>query len=397
MKKLFLLPGIIIYLMLMNACAGDHNHDADDTTHVHEDGTVHANTTAEPIAVQPVEDEADHAHETGSLPEHTAITLKKRDFSFVIKAGGTILPDAKDVISVTAKTSGIVRLTDHYLFPGMKVKKGAPLFIISGDALANDNSEISLKEAKSDFDLAKANFERAERLIVNNLVTMGDFLEAKSNFEKAQVRYNNLMAGHSAGGNTVTSPADGYVNQVFISEGTKVSAGETILNVIIEHNLVLQADVSPQHIAQLGEVQQANFRLTYNDRVYSTENMNGIKISHARTTIGGSYYIPVFFRIDFNSEILPGTFAEVYLKGAPRKDCIVIPNTSILEEFGKFYVFVEDEGHGFVKRYIQKGMTDGSETEVLSGLAENETIVATGAFAIKMSQMGTSTPDAHQH
>ena len=42
-------------------------------------------------------------------------------------------------------------------------------------------------------------------------------------------------------------------------------------------------------------------------------------------------------------------------------------------------------------------MTDGTDTEVLTGLAEKEIVVATGAYAIKMSQMSTTAPDTHKH
>jgi RND family efflux transporter MFP subunit len=388
-----------------------HDHDHGETAtgekvnksdpkgsfHVHPDGTIHYDEPVKGAAAAAKAKEDDHDHEGETIPEHTAIKLKKQDFSFIVRAGGTILPDSKDVINVTSKTAGIVRLTDHFLFPGMKVKKGTPLFIISGDELTSDNTELALTEAKSDYDRAKAMHERAERLIVNKLITMDHYLGVKNDYEKATVRYNNLRAAYSANGNVVTAPADGFINQVYITEGTKVTTGETLLSVIIEHNLVLKADVSPQHIARLGEVQHANFRMVYDQMVYRTDEMNGKKISYARSTGANSFYIPLYFSIDFHPGLVPGTYAEVWLRGAPRSGCIVVPNTAILEEFGKFFVYVEDANHHFVKRYISRGMTNGTDTEVVEGLAENEIVVATGAYAIKMSQMSTTAPDTHKH
>jgi RND family efflux transporter MFP subunit len=413
MKKIVLIAGILVYIVFMTACAGGHNHDHEGeateahthdegsesktgaNSHVHPDGTVHYDepVTGTATSTSAVEDD----HEGEEIPEHTAITLKKQDFSFIIRAGGTILPDSKDVINVTAKTSGIVRLTDHFLFPGMKVRRGTPLFTISGDELTSDNTEIALTEAKSDFERAQAMHERAERLIVNNLITMDHYLEVKNEFEKAEVRYNNLRSAYSANGNVVTAPVDGFINQVYITEGTKVTSGETLLSVIIEHNLVLRADVSPQHIAMLGEVMHANFRMVYDPKVYRTDELNGKKISYARSTGTGNFYIPLYFSIDFHPSIVPGTYADVWLRGAPRSGCIVVPNTAILEEFGKFFVYVEDADHHFVKRYITRGMTNGTDSEVTAGLTENEIVVATGAYAIKMSQMSTTAPDTHKH
>jgi len=352
--------------------------------HVHADGTIHYD--------EPAGEETE-----GTIPDHTIIKTVRGPFSFVIRTGGTILPDSKDIINVTSKASGIVRLTDHFLFPGMKVKKGTPLFIVSGDELAADNTEVELLEARSDYQRASTLIERAERLIVDKLITMDHYLEAKNTFEKASVRYENLRAAYSENGKVVTSPADGYIDRVRVTEGSKVTSGETLLSVIIEHNLVLRAEVPPSHISRLGEVTHAHFRLAYSDKLYKTTGMNGRKISYARSTLGDSHYLPLFFSFDFDNEIVPGTYAEVYLMVTPADDCITVPNSAILEEFGKYFVYVEEGDHSFVKRYVAKGMTDGEYTEIISGLVEDETVVATGAYAIKMSLMSTTAPDTHKH
>ncbi|HZK62222.1 MAG TPA: hypothetical protein VFC41_09090, partial [Anaerovoracaceae bacterium] len=95
-------------------------------------------------------------------------------------------------------------------------------------------------------------------------------------------------------------------------------------------------------------------------------------------------------------ELIEGTFAEVYLMGKEIKDAIVVPNSALMEEYGKLYVFVEDFDGDFIKRYIKPGFSNGEFTQVLNGLAENETIVATGTYQVKLSQMSTSAP-AHNH
>jgi len=68
-----------------------------------------------------------------------------------------------------------------------------------------------------------------------------------------------------------------------------------------------------------------------------------------------------------------------------------------MEEFGKLYVFVADDDGDFIKRYIETGNSDGEMTMLTAGLSENERIVATGTYRVKLSQMVTSAPDAHNH
>ncbi len=120
--------------------------------------------------------------------------------------------------------------------------------------------------------------------------------------------------------------------------------------------------------------------------------MNGRKISHGKSTGENSFYIPVYFRMDYDPELIEGTFAEVFLIGKKLNDAIVVPNEALMEEFGKLYVFVADDDGDFIKRYIKAGYSDGEKTMILSGLSENEKIVATGAYRIKLSQMATSAP-----
>jgi cobalt-zinc-cadmium efflux system membrane fusion protein len=100
--------------------------------------------------------------------------------------------------------------------------------------------------------------------------------------------------------------------------------------------------------------------------------------------------------MDYDPELIEGTFAEVYLIGKEIKDAIVIPNSALLEEYGKLYVYVEDFDGDFLKRYIKPGYNNGEFTQVIAGLAEDEKIVATGTYQVKLSQMSTSAP-AHNH
>ncbi len=77
-------------------------------------------------------------------------------------------------------------------------------------------------------------------------------------------------------------------------------------------------------------------------------------------------------------------------------DVIVIPNGSIMEEYGKYYVFIEHADGDFEKRFISPGNTDGEFTHVISGLHESESIVVEGAYQVKLSMM-TTIPNTHNH
>jgi RND family efflux transporter MFP subunit len=328
--------------------------------------------------------------------DHTVLILKKQPFASVVKTGGRIMVDSKDIIVITSKSSGIIKLNDHFLFPGVKVSKGQRLFTISGQQLADDNTELKIQQIKADLEEASLNFERARKMIEDKLITEERFLSSKNEYEKTLNEYNNLNSTSGKDGNTVSSPDEGYFREIFITEGQKVNSGQPLASIVIEHNLVLKADISPDYLKALASIEKANFRVAYSDRLFKTDEMNGKKISFGKSTGDNSFYIPVYFRMDYDPELIEGTFVEVYLISEETENAIVVPNTALMEEYGKIYVYVEDFDGDFLKRYVIPGLNNGEFTQILEGLAENETIVATGAYQVKLSQMSNSAP-AHNH
>jgi len=139
----------------------------------------------------------------------------------------------------------------------------------------------------------------------------------------------------------------------------------------------------------------AKFATGYTSAVYNTTSMNGRLISYGRSSGETSFYIPLYFSIDYNKDLIPGSFADIWLIGKSFENAIVIPNTAIMEEFGRFYVFIDHVDH-FDKRFLTLGESDGDRTHVLSGLKESEKIVSEGAYQVKMSMM-TSIPNTHDH
>lgn len=341
-----------------------------------------------------IHDESEEAHSLET--DHTVITIKKQAFSVIVKTGGRIMVDSKDIEIITAKSSGIVKFIDHFLFPGVRINRDQPLFTISGDRLADDNSELNYIQAKADLEMATLNYERAKKMITERIITEEHYLELKNVYEKALNEFNNLNAAFGKDGNSISSPDNGYIREVYITEGQKVTSGQSLASIVIEHNIVLKADISPDYLDMLPYIENANFKVGYSNHIYKTKDMGGKKISYGKSTGGNSFYIPVYFRMKYIPELIEGTFAEVYLVGQEIPDAIVVPNSALLEEFGKYYVYVEDFDGDFIKRYVSTSFSNGEETLITAGLAEDETIVATGAYQVKLSQMTTSAP-AHNH
>lgn len=378
MKKILFLSLLLIYL-ISTAC----NDKKQAGTNIKDHDTSSADSSLT-------------GHETHEEADHTIITVTRQPFHNIIRTSGRIIADNRDIKIITASSSGIVRFSNNSFFPGVKVSSGQQLFSISGGQLAEDNIEVRFKQLSSDLAKAEADFERASKLIADRIITQEHYLTIKNEFEKISEDYNNLKQNLGKSGTVVSSPVNGYVREVFITEGEKVSAGQPLASVISGERLVLRADLPPGSMSDLKFIEKARFTTGYSQKVFSTEEMNGRKISEGKSTGDNSFYIPVFFSIDNDAELIEGSFADVYLIGHEIPDAIVIPVSSIMEEYGKLYVFVETDEGNFIKRYITTGGNDGTSILVTEGLKEGEKVVATGAYNVKLSLFSNQIP-AHSH
>jgi membrane fusion protein, heavy metal efflux system len=321
--------------------------------------------------------------------------VKKQVFNDVIKATGQILSAQGDEMIVAAKSSGIVRFTGKNTL-GANVSNGEILFNIVGGDITEENIDVKYKEAKATYEKTKADFDRAKELIKDNLITQKDYLQRQNEFEIAQTQFNSLAKNYSSGGQKITASLNGFIKNIYVSEGQYVNAGEPLASISQNQRLILKAEVSQKYFSKLKLFTSANFKTPYDNKVYNTVNLNGKLLSYGKSTNESSAFIPVSFEIDNKGEIIPGSYIELYLKSDPINDALVMPVSALIEEQGVFYVYVQVEGEAFQKREVKLGASDGIDVQVLSGVNEGERVVNKGAYQIKLATMSGSMP-AHGH
>lgn len=384
-------PGLIHQEDSSHVHVGDASHSQEtETAHTHKADSIH---THEAESVQT--NDSEHLTDVSGSIDYSSEKITLKTFHYVKRVSGTILPDKKGEISILATSPGVLTFADQLIYPGIKVNEGTKLFTISGADLTEDNPEIKYKQVVADYNKARENLSRAERLKEDKLITDEHYLDAKNKFEKAEAEFSVYNMSDKLGYRVIKAPKTCFIKDVLVEEGQYVRAGDKLLTIQAKSKLVLRADIPPTDLDIRAGIKSAKFATGYSDRVYDTEDLNGKLISYGRSGSNDSFYIPVFFKIDFTEELIPGTFADIWLIGEDIEDAVVIPNSAIMEEFGKFYVFLDHEGH-FDKRFIQPGNSDGQFTRVLSGLNESDMVVTQGTYQVKMSMM-SSIPNAHDH
>lgn len=322
--------------------------------------------------------------------------IHKQQFSEVIRTSGQIVSAPGDERMIVATTTGIVLFGNSGIATGAAVNPGESLFIISGGALTGNNIDARFREAKTNLENAEAEFNRGKELAKTNIISQQELLRLETNYKNATTAFGLVAKDYSSGGQRVSSPINGFLKSILVSQGQYVTEGQPIALVSQNQRLQLKVDVPSARFDRLPLVMSANFILAGSNRLFSTTNLNGKVISYSKSIEGNSPFVSVTFEVDNAAGIIPGAYCDVFLKTSSSQQSLAVPVNAIIEEQDHHYVYVQTAGESFEKREVETGSSDGEKTQVLSGIAEGERVVTKGAFQVKLATMSGVMP-AHGH
>ena len=365
---------------------GAHENHAghDHSGHSHE-GDIHSEGEGSP-------DEIILSAESAAAAGVKAETIMPGKFRSVLEVSGRIMPAPGNESTVVANVPGVVSFAAP-LVEGSHVNEGSPMFTISSSNLQDGDP---VQRARIAYETAQKEYERAAKLVEDNIVSRQEYEAAKGRYETARLTYEALAADGSGNGTAVKSPASGYVESCLVKEGDYVSVGTPLATVLSGNSMYLKADVSERYLSRLPGVKSANFRLSYSDKVFSTAGLDGRLLGYGRSTDETNAYIPVTFAINASDDILAGAYAQIWLLSEERDGVISLPVEAITEEQGHNFVYIQLDPTCYKKQEVTLGATDGNRYEILSGLHGGETVVTHGAIHVKLASASNAIP-AHSH
>lgn len=319
-------------------------------------------------------------------------------FGQVIKAVAQILPHQANEQLIIAKASGIVKI-DSSVLPGMSVNAGDALMSIENTGLAESNMDVRHIEAKAEYERAADEYERKLKLAESKIVSKSELNIAKAEYESAKAVFESLDKNYSEGRFSAISDIAGYVTDVFVTNGEFVQTGQVVAAVSSSQRLLVQAKVQPKWHNFLQNINGANFKFSDDSKTYSLEELGGRLVSVAKSSSTQSPLLPVSFEIRNSSKLLPGSFADIYIKTLSSAEALTVANGAIVEEMGNFFVYKQLTPELFEKTQVETGATDGLRTEILSGLEAGERVVSRGAIIVKLAQAagGLDAHSGHVH
>ena len=323
--------------------------------------------------------------------------IQPQTYHEVIKASGQLSAHPSDEQVLTAKSNGVVRWNGEVV-PGASVTQGQQLFVLAAGNVTQGNVESQYREAKVNFEKAKADLERVQPLLADKIISRKDYLEIKNRYDQARIQFDIIGRNYAHGGQAIRSPTTGFIKQISVRSGEYVQTGQPLAVITKDLSLQLEADVPLRFAPQLPFIAEANFKTLHHDSIYSTRQLNGRVISYGKALTNNTSLLPIYFSLSNDGTLIPGEAVEVYLKSTPIEDALVVPERAIMEEQGNYYVYVQLAGESFEKREIKIGARDGTSVQIVSGLDAGERVVTKGAYMIKLASQSGSVPShGHEH
>lgn len=321
--------------------------------------------------------------------------VEKATIESSVTATGTI--EAVTQIEVGTQVSGII--DKIYVDYNSVVRKGQVIAELDKSNLVSElNSAMSqLKSAQSDLNYQQSNFKRMKTLFDKGLISANDYESARLTLEQAQSLVAQRQeavtkAKTNLGYATITSPIDGIVLGKSVEEGQTVASSfntPTLFTIVKDMtDMRVIANVDEADIGQVSEGQ----RVTYTVDAFPNEVFEGTVTqvrNEATTESNVVTYEVVISAPNPDMKLKPGLTANVTiftleqtgivsvptkaLRFTPTKETIG-PKDKIVDCQGTQKLWVR-EGNTFKAYAVKTGITNGTRTQILSGVKEGTAVI----------------------
>jgi len=177
----------------------------------------------------------------------------------------------------------------------------------------------------------------------------------------------------------IIAPFDGVIGKRNFSDDIEVSKSSIVINLEDASILFVDVDIPEIYAPFITKGLTVDIKFSGNNE----EIYKGIVDSTSSRINTEKRSLTARIRLDnSNSEILPGALLEITIKYNER-DSLSIPDTSVILEGNKVYIYKVNKDNLAKKTEIKIGIRNNGSLEVVSGLNEGETIVAEGLKKVR--------------
>lgn len=307
--------------------------------------------------------------------------VRRETISKPLRAVASVVPDESRISHVHTRVPGWIEKL-HINTTGQAVRAGQPLAgIFSQELLSSQNEYLAVRRSVSQGPASAVMLGARSRLKVLGMTD-------------AEIRAIETT-GEARRLVTVIAPRSGVVIHRGIAVGTAVDPSTELLTIADLSRVWVIAEVPEADIPSVQRATPARIEVPASGRPPFEASVDFLYPTLSERT----RTLRVRFVVDNRDGALrPGLYGSVDFRVSPR-ETLTIPRDAVVDTGETQHVFVVEGEGRFVPRTIKLGTRLDDRVEVIDGLIESESIVASGVFLIdsesRLRASATDTGHAH--
>lgn len=262
--------------------------------------------------------------------------------------------------------------------------------------------------SSEELDILRSEVSAAERALKNGQVRVAelrnlprtvelrkqDVILNKTEVTRAEISMDN--ARQRLKETKIYAPMDGVITsrpvqtgQIIASGISNVGGGTTLMTLSDLSRLFIDANVDESDIGKIREGQKAVITAD----AFPGQRFTGEVVRVAAKGATNSNVVTFEVKIEVDSSGLnilkPEMTANVDIQADRKEDVLVLPNEAIQFGRGGYYVMLDkDNNTSGVRTMIKPGITDGLNTEIISGVEEGDKVILGGSVQSRWARGG---------
>jgi len=302
-----------------------------------------------------------------------------KSISYTLSAVGSL--KSPEEVTISPKKAGIIDRI--FVKEGDRVRKGQVLVQLDDvDAkLQVEREEARVREAEASLETNRNTLARYQKLLESKVVPQQtyDDISLKVKLDEARLALAKTelnLAKQNLIDHRIVSPIEGIISLKIASLGEHVNVApkDEILKIVQMDPLDLEFYVPENWVGKVRLGSNIQFTVKALSEEKFTANLQFISPTADPST--RNIRMKAMVR---NSQyrLKPGYFAEVSVQTGMNPNALVIPESALFSQEGKFFTFLIQDGIAHRKE-VETGLRFEGQVEILKGLQKGERVVRAG-------------------
>lgn len=305
--------------------------------------------------------------------------------------------EAKYSVDVVARINGW--LQKRYFQEGAFVKKGQTLFLIQPNeyAIAVQQAQAAMRQSQAALINSEKELKRAQELVKNDFVSKSFYDQAiatrDQNKASLDVSRANLAAAQlNLSYTKITSPVDGRVGKILITEGNLVNPQSGTLTKIVSTSPIyayfnIKSEEYVKYMKKAldptcCDIKDLDVKIKLSDGSEYNEVGKLEFVNNEVDQTAGTIALRATFE-NKDRVLMPGDFINVTAISKKPVPVVAVPQIAVSDSTQGTYVWVVDEKSQAQQKFITIANQEGDKWIVTEGLTAGEKVIVKGFQRLK--------------